>query len=89
MTHKHLNFLLDTYGFHWCMAKKAHANFVLENNKQVMEKVSKMIWEKVNNQVLPADDSNLIPISMPESFDDLVKIHGKDVIRDWLKAMLK
>ena len=71
------------------MAKKAHANFVLEINKQVMEKVSKMIWEKVNNQVLPADDSNLIPISMPESFDDLVKIHGKDVIRDWLKAMLK
>ena len=27
-------------------------------------------------------------ISMPESFDDLVRLHGKDVIRDWLEAIL-
>ena len=25
---------------------------------------------------------------LPESFDDLIRLHGKDVIRDWLRAML-
>ena len=28
------------------------------------------------------------PVSMPESFEDLIKVYGKDVVRGWLKATL-
>ena len=42
------------------------------------------------SKALGYQPNDLVPdISMPESFDDLVSKHGKDVVRDWLKAMLK
>ena len=55
--------------------------------KKGMKEISETLWTCING--LQAPVSELLPVPMPESFDDLVKRHGKDVVRDWLKAMLK
>ncbi|HEC66959.1 MAG TPA: hypothetical protein ENI23_16915 [bacterium] len=54
--------------------------------KEDWEKYKEIIWLRFLDE---GSTHQLVPdISMPESFDDLVKLHGKDVIKDWLRAML-
>ena len=76
MTKGELDKLLNEFGAYWSGWTKASSDVDRASCQEGMEKISETIWADME-------------LSMPESFDDLVKIHGKDVVRDWLKAMLK
>jgi len=81
MTKEELNKLLDEFGGYWHGWEEASSNEDRLSCQKGMQEVSEILWTCINA-------SQFAPASMPESFDDLVKMHGKDVIRDWLKAML-
>ncbi len=81
MTKKELDKLLsDYYDYVYGYEAACSDEEALECEKG-MKEVSEILWTCINAL-------QFAPTSMPESFDDLVKMHGKDVIRDWLKAML-
>ena len=75
MTKEELNKLLDEFGGYWHGWEEASSNEDRLSCQKGMQEVAERIWADME-------------LSMPLTFDDLVSEHGKDVIRDWLKAML-
>lgn len=76
MTRKELSKLLNEFGSYWYGWEEASSNEDRLSCQEGMQETADKIWAGMEQQ------------KMPESFDDLVKIHGKEVIADWLKAML-
>ena len=81
MTRKELDGLLAQYKAHAYGYESACSDEEALECEKGMQEVSEILWTRINAL-------QFVPVSMPESFDDLVKMHGKDVIRDWLGAML-
>ena len=81
MTKKELDGLLAQYKAHAYGYESACSGEEVLEHEKGMQEVSEILWTCINAL-------QFAPASMPESFDDLVRLHGKDVIRDWLGAML-
>ena len=76
MTKEELNKLLDEFGGYWHGWEEASSSKDRSSCQEGMQDVAEKIWASMEH------------FSMPLTFDDLVSDHGKEVVKDWLKAML-
>ena len=83
MTRKELDKLLEQYKGHAYGYEHAISSEETLEHERGMEEVAEKIWANVKQ-----DSDITVDIPMTSTFDELVTEHGKDVIKDWLKAML-
>ena len=77
MTRKELDELLEQYKGHVYGYEASCSNEEALECEKGMAEIRETIWTCINGLQV-----------VPESFVGLVKTHGKDVIKDWLEAML-